>query len=364
MHPPTSRVLAAFVLSTVTVAAAQTTSEPEPPGLRRIVAVKDICAWPNLTLMPDGSVAAIVFNQPAHGTQEGDIECWGSGDGASWEKRGRVTRHRPGTARFNHAAGLAHNGDLVVLCSGWTDEEQPPRPKQAPFRDAVLRSWVLRSADGGRTWTQNDVFPAAESPWSEHIPFGDIWPASDGALLTSCYQGRLPTPEKSSRIDAWRSWCFRSRDDGRTWEPLALIGPTHNETNVFPLGDRRWLAVARTQACEFFVSKDEGATWAEPQRITERNEINGHLTRLRDGRLLLTYGVRIKGREGVCAMLGSADALTWSTPARLASADSSDCGYPSSVQLADGTIVTAYYAKGAPEYAGYHLGVALWKAPE
>lgn len=339
-------------------------TEPEPAGLRRVVAVKDVCAWPNLTLMPDGSLVAILFNQPAHGTQEGDLECWASQDGAVWEKRGQVTQHVPRTARFNHAAGLAHNGDLVVLCSGWSDRAQPPRPKQAAFRDAVLRPWVLRSTDGGRTWSQSDAFPAGESPWTEYIPFGDLWKADDGALLTSCYQGRLPSPEKSSRIDAWRSWCFRSPDDGKTWEPLALLGPTHNETSVFPLGDQRWLAVARAQACEFFISNDNGASWAGPQRMTERNEINGHVTRLQDGRLLLTYGVRVPGREGVCAMLGRADALEWSPPARLAHAHSSDCGYPASVQLADGTIVTAYYSKSGPEYDGYHFGVALWKAPE
>ncbi len=338
-------------------------TEPEPPGLRRVVAVKDVCAWPNLTLMPDGSVTAVLFNQPAHGTQEGDLECWGSNDGVIWEKRGQVTRHAANTARFNHAAGLAHNGDLVVLCSGWTNEAQAPRPKQAAFRDAVLRSWVLRSADGGRSWSQNEDFPAAEPPWTEFIPFGDIWKSADGILLTSCYQGRLPSPGKSSRIDAWRSWCFRSDDDGKTWQPLTLIGAAHNETAVFPLGDPRWLAVARAQACEFFISNDNGATWAGPQRMTERNEINGHLTRLHDGRLLLTYGVRVKGREGVCVRLGRADALEWSPPARLAQSNSGDCGYPSSVQLADGRVVTAYYSKSAPEYDGYHLGVAVWTVP-
>lgn len=54
----------------------------------------------------------------------------------------------------NHAAGLAKNGDLLVLCSGWTDVKQPQRPKQAAFRDDILPQWICRSADGGRTWTQ------------------------------------------------------------------------------------------------------------------------------------------------------------------------------------------------------------------
>jgi hypothetical protein len=40
---------------------------------------------------------------------------------------------------------------------------------------------------------------------------------------------------------------------------------------------------------------------------------------------------------------------------------SNDCGYPSSVQLADGRIVTAYYSKSAPEHPGYHMGTAVWR---
>ena len=115
-----------------------------------IVAVRNVCAWPNLTVLRDGTIIAVFHNQPSHGGREGDVDCWASCDGLTWEKRSTVTRHEPNTIRMNHAAGLARNGDLVVLCSGWTNTKQPERPKQAAFRDAVLSAWILRSADGGR----------------------------------------------------------------------------------------------------------------------------------------------------------------------------------------------------------------------
>jgi len=339
--------------------------EPEPPGLQRVVAVEDVCAWPNLTLMPDGSVVAIFFNKPAHGTEEGDIECWASDDGLKWEKRSTVTAHEPSTVRMNHAAGLAGNGDLVVLCSGWTDVKQPERPKQAPFRDNILRSWVLRSKDGGRTWEKRDAFPDAVKNWSNYIPFGDIWAGDDGALHTSCYQGEFTDPSESSKTKGWRSWYFRSEDDGWTWKPVSVIGPRHNETDLFPLGGDRWLAAARIDAMELFRSEDNGVTWEEPVRVTGRNEINGHLARLDDGRLLFSYGVRVDGSRGVCAKLSEDEGLTWGEPWRLAhTVDGGDCGYPSSVQLADGTIVTAWYSKETPDHTGYHLGVSVWKAPK
>ena len=330
----------------------------------QVVAVEDVCAWPNLTLLPDGTIAAVIFNEPTHGQGEGDIDCWASSDGVTWKRRSTVTQHEPNTIRMNCAAGLARNGDLVVLCSGWTNEKQAERPKQLAFRDAVLRSWVLRSSDSGRTWKKREEFPTPEAGWTEYIPFGDIWVGDDGALHTSCYHGHYKDPATTFKMDRWRSWHFRSDDDGHTWKAVSIIGPSHNETDIFPLGGKSWLAAARITSMELFRSDDNGETWDEPRSVTERNEINGHLTRLHDGRLLLSYGVRVHGQRGVCAKLSSDDGRTWGKPIRLAhTAGDADCGYPSSVQRADGKIVTAWYSKQTPEYDGYHMGVTIWAYP-
>lgn len=371
MHAPTSPrfVLAlwsliplAFAPSTVLVAAEE---ERVPPGMEHHLAVKGVCAWPNLTLNTNGEVLAILHNQAAHGTQEGDIECWASADGVRWERRGLVTRHEPHTVRMNHAAGLAANGDFVVLCSGWTDVQQENRPKQPAFRDGVLRAWVLRSTDGGKTWTRRDEFPPSDSPqWTEHIPFGDIWAGEDGALHASTYQGKYVDASKSFKMNGWRSWHVRSNDDGWTWKVESIVGPRHNETNIFPLGENRWLAAARIERMELVRSEDAGKTWGKPEAVTGRNEINGHLNRLADGRLLLTYGVRVNGRRGVCAKLSSDEGKSWGEVLRLANAvGSADCGYPSSVQLHNGTIVTAWYASHSPLHDGYHMGVSVWQPP-
>lgn len=337
--------------------------ETTPLSIARYVAVDNVCAWPNLTKLPDGAIAAVIHNRPAHGQMEGDVDCWVSTDGALWELRGKPAPNEPHTIRMNVAAGLAKNGDLLVICSGWTDEKQPERPKQSAFRDAVVSSWVCRSADGGRTWTQHKSFPVAESGWTPYIPFGDIWVGDDGALHTSCYGGRLLTPEKNYKTDGYRAWHFRSDDDGRTWSNASVIGAKHNETDIFHLGGKRWLAAARIDAVELFRSDDDGATWQGPQRVTGRNEINGHLMRLADGRLLLSYGCRVKDRYGVLAKLSSDEGRTWGPPIRLVKSLESDCGYPSSVQRADGRIVTAYYAKRVENHERYHMGTAVWEAP-
>ena len=44
--------------------------------------------------------------------------------------------------------------------------------------------------------------------------------------------------------------------------------------------------------------------------------------------------------------------------------DASDGGYPSSIQLEDETIVTAYYASSTPCHNRYHMGVIFWNWQE
>lgn len=48
--------------------------------MERYIAVDNVCAWPNLTRLADGSIVATIFNQPTHGGWEGDVECWASTD--------------------------------------------------------------------------------------------------------------------------------------------------------------------------------------------------------------------------------------------------------------------------------------------
>lgn len=324
-------------------------------SLETQIVVENVCAWPNLTKLPDGSMAAVIFNQPSHGSLPGDVECWVSRDGRQWERRGKPAVHEPDTNRMNVAAGLARNGDLLVLCSGWSNQQQPGQEKKAPFRDKILRSWVCRSDDGGRTWSVTREFPEPPAGLTEFIPFGDIQTAADGSLRTCCYAAELRT------LRNHRCWMLRSDDDGRTWQVHSQISDRHNETTILPLGENRWLAAARGRQTDLFRSDDDGRTWEGPTPVTQTNQINGHLLRLKDGAILLSLGDRIKDQFGVQAMLSRDEGRTWTAPLRLASTASWDCGYPSSVELDDGSIVTAYYAAGGEGQPRYFLGVVLWK---
>jgi hypothetical protein len=329
--------------------------------LDRRVVVENVCAWPNLTVLRDGTIVAALFNQPSHGRAEGDVEVWASADGRAWQKRGTPARHEPGTNRMNVAAGRAADGDLVVLASGWSlrAPEKPDAP--AAFRH-VLQTWVCRSGDGGGTWTTDrQSFPSAEDGRGPFVPFGDLVAGADGALRAAAYA-------QENRTRRHRVWMFRSDDDGRSWKRLSLLADDHNETALFHRGDGRWLAAARRQGegepLNLFCSDDDGRTWRLDQSLTGPAQHPAHFLRLNDGRLVLTYGNRVKGEYGVAAKVSRDQGRTWSPQARLVSdAAGRDCGYPSSVQLPGGEILTAYYASGTAGRKGYHMGVVVWRCP-
>ena len=326
--------------------------------MERYVAVDNVCAWPNLTLMPDGAIVAAIFNRPSHGQEEGDVECWASEDGGRlWRRRGVAAAHDPGANRMNVAAGLAPDGALVVLASGWDLRQEPM---------AVLPCAVCRSEDGGRTWTPLSHVPMPDGV-AFLVPFGDVVALPGGAIAASFYYQSLARDKAQGR-DFAQVYVLFSRDNGQSWgEPAALGGGDQNETALLRRPDGQWLAAARTRRernLELFVSCDEARTWENRGGLTLPNQHPGHLCALADGRVLLVFGIRNQGLYGIGART-SEDGESWSAPRVLVDFGiATDGGYPSSVQVQDGTVVTAYYANRVPSHNRYHMGVIRWRMDE
>ena len=321
----------------------------------RYVAIDNVCAWPNLTQLKDGSLTATIFNRPHHGKGEGDVECWASSDGGHfWELRGTVTSHKPGTVRMNVAVGRAHDGSLVVLNSGWGG---------ANFRERILDPLVSRSSDGGKTW-QESFSVTAPAGTQYIIPFGDVVQGPGKMLAASFYDWAIPQedPPKST------SYLLFSRDDGRTWSEAVVIGADdYSETALVRLKSGPWLAAVRTGGdghLDLFYSEDEGKTWALSGPVSLPRQHPGHLLELSDGRVLLTYGIRERHHYGVGYRVSEDRGRTWNAPEHLAHLEETkDGGYPATLQLDDGTLVTAYYSNGVVQHRRYHMGVIRWKMP-
>ena len=225
----------------------------------------------------------------------------------------------------------------------------------AEGRKKELGVWMIRSTDGGLTWS-----PKYDCLVSS--PHGPIQLA-DGRLL---YAGK----------DLWRPGervgVAESTDDGQTWKWLASIaarqGDTHeeyHELHAVETNDGRIVAQIRnhnktnereTLQCE---SKDGGKTWTEPKSIGVWG-LPSHLLKLRDGTILMSYGHR-RAPFGNQVRVSTDQCRTWSD-AVILSGDGAggDLGYPSTVELADGTLLTVWYEliKGTQRAA---LRQARWK---
>lgn len=208
----------------------------------------------------------------------------------------------------------------------------------AAGRKAELGEWVLRSTDGGLTWSPR-------IPTIVNSPHGPIQ-LKDGRLL---YAGKqLWTGEKKIGV-------CESKDDGLTWNWLAEIPArkgddpvaSYHELHAVETADGTLIAHIRNHNKENAgwtlqtESRDGGRTWSEPHPVCFG--LPSHLLRLRDNRLLMTYGHR-RPPFGNQARISSDNGRTWSE-AMVISGDGKggDLGYPSTVELADGSLLTVWY---------------------
>jgi hypothetical protein len=163
------------------------------------------------------------------------------------------------------------------------------------------------------------------------------------------------------------SWVLRSADGGVTWgEPALLRADGGTETALLHLGAGRWLSACRVEPpghLELLVSDDDARTWSFSQVLSLPQQVPAHLLRLADGRILLTYGNRCAGHLGVDVRVSADEGATWTAPRRLAEAPEGDCGYPATVQLAAGSLVTAFYTRLPGEFQ-YEMRVTRWGAED
>ena len=121
----------------------------------------------------------------------------------------------------------------------------------------------------------------------------------------------------------------------------------YHELHAVEMPDRRIIVHIRnhnpnhaneTLQCE---SSDGGRSWTKPRSIGVWG-LPSHLLRLSDGRVLMTYGHRRPPFGNQVRV--SVDGRQWSSPMAISEdGNSGDLGYPSTVEMKDGTFVTVWY---------------------
>jgi len=317
------------------------------------------CAWPSIIRAQNGDLLVSFCRSEEHLGPAGDILLIRSSDnGETWSppeilyqtplddrecgmtllNDGRILTQLWSTFHTRERYATAYSGayEQPVL-DRWSDWVDQPAYKNAAHLEGA---WSTLSADNGKTWS-------APLPGSDSV-HGGIQLA-DGTLLVAAYR-------KSNPAIA----IVTARTPGDSWQEIAgIVSPTpktlcFGEPHVLQLPSGRILMMIRATAIPYddaspncFLwetwSDDNGQTWVEPYR-TPLWGFPPHLLLLQDGRVLCVYGYR-RPPYGQRACI-SPDGITWRREDEIILRDDApnhDIGYPASVELEPGIVLTVYY---------------------
>ena len=329
--------------------------------------------WPTLTQREDGTLLLVYSGgREAHVCPFGRVELMRSYDqGETWswpqilldspidDRDAGICVTSAGTILVTTFTSLAYV-DLLQKSNSWPAEKRLrwlAAHERVPVeqRRRELGVWMIRSEDGGVTWSARTECPL-------NSPHGPVQ-LSDGRLL---YAGK----------DLWRGThrvgVCQSRDDGRTWQWLADIPvrpgddvQKYHELHLVETPTGKLIIHIRNHnqanAGETLQSEshDGGRTWSEPHPIGVWG-LPSHLLRLRDGRLLMSYGHR-RPPYGNQVRVSEDEGRTWSEPLTISDdGTSGDLGYPSTVECENRQLITVWYEL-RPDSPRAVLRQARWK---
>jgi len=304
-------------------------------------------AFPGIARLPDGQLAAVFREGEGHVCPYGRICMTLSKDGGrNWSAPfviwDTVTDERDPSIQ------TLPDGRILVTNMAWKSWMRAPHTaKKYPGPTAFAGnakgypyyySQYMFSADNGKTWTRKLV-----NAFSPHGPaFKD---------------GYFYQPVVRRERDRRRIWMYRISADASKTERLGLVMETGNgdhrmipaceEPHTAILPDGTLVTAIRVDFDGFMrlsFSKDEGRTWTKPVKTPVRGYPQ-HLLVLKDGRLLATYGYRYYP-FGIRACISRDGGKTWDLKNEMILRDNgltSDLGYPVSLELEPGRVMTVYY---------------------
>ena len=330
--------------------------------------------WPTVAKAEDGTLYAVSSGHRLdHVCPFGKNLMYVSHDeGQSWSAPMIVND----THLDDRDAGLVCWGDGNMLLTWFNNEpdvfDSPGRQRMypnivEPFSQAMLAKWAdlpkeeygsftRISRDGGKTWSEPRKAPV-------NAPHGPIRRANGSFFYVGA--------ERLSGYDmpAGTICAVESHDDGQSWELVSVLPAPkeHNgkqicgvcEPHCIDLGDGVILAAVRcfllgndrfNDQFKFTMytcrSTDHGRTWEEPV-FMERFGAPPHFMLHSSGALILSCGKRVPP-YGQYVRISRDKGLSWEEDFMIgpeAPLPVVDQGYPSTVELSNGDLLTTYYQR-------------------
>lgn len=327
--------------------------------------------------LKNGDILLFTREATEHFANDGDIVMLRSKDnGRTWggrqvvsaikdldEREGCGIQLRDGTI----IVGIYYN-DLYVEDGAYNWDKK----KLPDVGRARLGAHFITSKDNGRTWQQGNFIDMKGKPFTGiEGPTDAPIEMPDGSIIMGVIGYGIDGDSKN--IGAV---LLRSSDKAKTWEYVSTIAGDPGggrkgflEPGIVRTKTGRIIAGLRNHADENAIymtySDDDGKTWVP----AFKTEMIGHpvdLIQLKDGRIMASYGIREGvGRHlepgGIRACFSNDNGKTWDIRSEVILRNDFinwDEGYPESIELADGRVLTVYYFN---LFGKYFLGQTLWK---
>ena len=260
------------------------------------------------------------------GTQEGapDVGIWLSTlTGDTWSPP-RLVASDPEQPCWNPALLHTLAGETLLFYKAG------PRPSN-------WSGLLMRSADGGETWSE-----------PEWLPAGILGPIKNKPVELASGDIVCGSSVESWRL--WACWCEITPDAGRTWSkhgPIGVPGKPYGiiQPAVLDLGGGHIRFLCRSHGMRRIVcadSLDGGRTWADAFLTDLPNPGSGiDATRLADGRIALIYNHTTTDRTPLNVAVSEDGGDTWGAPLVLED-EPGEYSYPAIIQASDGALHMTY----------------------
>ncbi len=313
--------------------------------------------WPSVARLQDGRLMMVTSGfRMKHVCPFGKVVgCYSSDEGRTWSRPAVIID----TPLDDRDAGILPFGESSVMVTSFNNSIEAQRNWNAKSQNAYINAYLdtvdAQAAEDrflGSTFVVSHDNATTFGPVMRipvTAPHGPTL-MNDGSIL---YVGRTFTKDDKV-IDNDTLSAYRVEPDGR-YEKLCDIDNVSPEllscephTIVLPSG--KVIVHIRVQQNGYFTtfqceSYDNARSFTKPHRLLDiYGGAPAHLLRLDNGVLVSTYGYRSMP-YGIRMMVSLDEGETWETDHILYAQEiSEDLGYPASVQLRDGSILTVFYA--------------------